>query len=132
MTGAAADELEESGSGGANTSDLETSGILPMLPMLGEDKELSSGEEEGSGDQVGSPQQPSNTTLYSHFPDANPATGQEQDLNRDMHCGNDSDTFFCDLSLYESVDWFKDVTGTMTWEYGILKNLRKKVTDFST
>ena len=68
------------------------------------------------------------------FPGANPgsATWQEQDLNRDMHCGNDSATFFFDLSLYESVDWLKDVTVTVTREYGILKDLVKEVTDFST
>lgn len=96
MTEAAAEELEGSCSGAANNSDLQTSGILPMLPMLDEDKELSSGKEEGSGDQVGSPQPPSNTTPYSLFPGANPgsATWQEQDLNRDMHCENDSATFF--------------------------------------
>jgi len=141
VAGAAAEESEGSGSGAANASDLETSGMLPMLPMLDEDEELSSGEEEGSGDPhadcwdtaLGHPDNRlSDTTLYSHCPEANPATWQEQDLGLDMHCGNDSATFFFDLSLYESVDWLKDVTVTVTREYGILKDLVKEVTDFST
>ena len=102
---AAAEEVEGSSSGAANASEQETSGMLPMLPMLDEDEEVSPVEEEGSGDphadcwdtELGHPAvRPSDTDIYSHCPEANPATWQERDLGLDINCGNSSATFFFD------------------------------------